>query len=911
MWLGLAIGAVAGFAGWGKLGLVVAGFLGWLVALIVQSQIDARRRRAQPRPVVTRADRVQVLEARVAQLEARLARLEGGGESVPVATAAAEPSREVLEPTMPIAGPAAADGLAGPISEIVPPAISPPAPIPEAAPVPVEELLPARNRFAAWMLGGNAIARVGVVILFLGLAFLLKYAAEHAVLPPWMRVAGVAAVGVALLAFGWRLRRGRKAYAIGLQGGGIGVLYLTTYAALRLYGLVSVPVAFGVMAAIAVLCGVLAVVQDSLVLAAFGAGGGFLAPILASTGSGDHVALFGYYLLLNAGIVGIALFRSWRALSLIGAAFTFVIGLAWGERFYTPAFFATTEPFLVAFFVMYVLVAVVHAWREAPNPVPYMDGMLVFGVPVAAFGLQATMVADTQYGLAISCLAAAVMYFALALAMRARPAMRLLAESFIALGVVFATLAVPYALEVRWTSAAWALEGAAVVWIATRQGRRAGAAFGLGLQAAAGFMFAWRYGEGPRGMGAIDTLFLGALLLAVAGLVSARMLATERALAIGFARRVAPFVFVWGFAWWLHAGGHEIHTYLPTDVELASWLAFYAASALLFSMLATHLSWRHATWPARGLVPVMAWILIVACKGPGHPFAAWGLPAWALAVIAHFATLRRHETDVPAFSHYAHVGGWLVLAAAGAAELHWWADRWTDGNAWALAALAVVPAAMALQVTSRSMDFRWPITTHARAYRGDAMLAMGVAAALWIVYANAASDGTTAPLPYLPIFNALDLAHLLLGAAAVRACVALRRTTLVSDAALGLPIAVGAALAFIWANGMLLRTLHHWGGIPYELAPMMRSMLVQASLSIFWTVLALTLMVYATRSARRGVWLMGASLMAAVVVKLFVAELRDANGVERIVSFIVVGLLMLAIGYFAPVPPRGAQEGTT
>src|SRR6185369_17826817 len=116
--------------------------------------------------------------------------------------------------------------------------------------------------------------------------------------------------------------------------------------------------------------------------------------------------------------------------------------------------------------------------------------------------------------------------------------------------------------------------------------------------------------------------------------------------------------------------------------------------------------------------------------------------------------------------------------------------------------------------------------------------------ALWVLYANAASDGTTAPVPYLPIFNALDLAHLLVVAAAVRTCAALRRTTLVSDAALGLPIAVGATLAFIWANGMLLRTLHHWGGIPYELAPMMRSMLVQASLSIFWTVLALTLMVY-------------------------------------------------------------------
>jgi uncharacterized membrane protein len=904
MWLGLAIGAVAGFAAWGKLGLVVAGFLGWLVGLIVQSQRDARRRRSQPRPVTARVDRVQVLEARVAQLEARLARLERGDET---ASAAA---------TMVAALPEAGEASSGtespaPIVASAEPALSTPQAALESTPVQGEEPPPARNRFVAWMLGGNAIARVGVVILFLGLAFLLKYAAEHAILSPWMRVAGVAAAGVALLAFGWRVRRGRKAYAIGLQGGGIGILYLTAYAALRLYGLIPVPVAFAAMAAIAVLCGVLAVMQDSLVLAAFGAGGGFLAPILASTGRGDHVALFGYYLLLNAGIVGIALFRSWRVLSLLGALFTFVIGLAWGHRFYTPEFFATTEPFLVAFFLLYVIVAVVHAWREAPSPVPYMDGMLVFGVPVAAFGLQAKMVADTEYGLAISCAVAAAMYFALALAIRARPAMRLLAESFFALGVVFATLAVPYALEVRWASAAWALEGAAVVWIATRQQRRAGAAFGLALQAAAGFMFAWRYGEGPGGIAGLDTTFLGALVLAIAGLVSARLLALERARAIGFTPRVAPFVFVWGFAWWLHAGGHEIHAYLPTDVEVASWLAFYAASALLFSLLASVLGWRHATWPARGLVPVMAWILIVAYKGPGHPFAAWGLPAWALAACAHFATLRRHETDVPAFSHYAHVGGWLVLAAAGAIELRWWADRWTDGNAWTLAALAAVPAAMTLLAASRSMDFRWPITTHARAYREDAMVAMGTAAAAWVVYANAASDGTTAPVPYLPIFNALDLAHLFVGVAAVRAYAALRRTTLVSRDAHAFPVAAtGAAFAFIWANGVLLRTLHHWAGIPYELAPMMRSMLVQASLSIFWTVLALTLMVYATRAARRGVWLAGATLMAAVVVKLFVAELRDANGVERIVSFIVVGLLMLAIGYFAPVPPRSAQGGT-
>jgi uncharacterized membrane protein len=50
--------------------------------------------------------------------------------------------------------------------------------------------------------------------------------------------------------------------------------------------------------------------------------------------------------------------------------------------------------------------------------------------------------------------------------------------------------------------------------------------------------------------------------------------------------------------------------------------------------------------------------------------------------------------------------------------------------------------------------------------------------------------------------------------------------------------------------------------------------------------------------------------MAVVVLKLFVVELAQANAIERIVSFIVVGALMLAIGYTAPVPPRHTEVRT-
>jgi uncharacterized membrane protein len=89
---------------------------------------------------------------------------------------------------------------------------------------------------------------------------------------------------------------------------------------------------------------------------------------------------------------------------------------------------------------------------------------------------------------------------------------------------------------------------------------------------------------------------------------------------------------------------------------------------------------------------------------------------------------------------------------------------------------------------------------------------------------------------------------------------------------------------------------------------MMKSVLVQASLSIFWAVLALAAMVFATRTGRRAIWIAGAVLMGVVVAKLFLVDLGSVGTIARIVSFIAVGVLMLVIGYFSPVPPRKPEN---
>ena len=181
------------------------------------------------------------------------------------------------------------------------------------------------EKIKAWLLGGNTVARVGVVVLFFGVAFFLKYAVDRGWLPIEVRLMAAALGGLVLIALGWRLRVKRQNYALVLQGGGIGIVYLIVFAAVSLYELVPATPGLVLMVVLVVLSSALAVLQDARSLAVLAAVGGFLAPVLISRG-GNHITLFSYYAILDAGILAIAWFKAWRELNLIGFVFTFVIG---------------------------------------------------------------------------------------------------------------------------------------------------------------------------------------------------------------------------------------------------------------------------------------------------------------------------------------------------------------------------------------------------------------------------------------------------------------------------------------------------------------------------------------------------------------------------------------------------------
>jgi uncharacterized membrane protein len=846
----------------------------------------------------------------IARLEQAVAGLRAGAThppSEPAATAAPQAPIEAVATPEPSV-----------VSTPAPTAAAPPEPAagqPHAAPRAPSALSTLAKRLLEFFTTGNVVVRLGVVVLFLGVAFLLRYAYEHALLPVELRLAGAALGGLALTAIGWRLRERADSYGVVLQGAGVGVLYLTVFAAARLYPLLPISAALAALVVLVAASSVLAVVQRAQSLAAFATGGGFLAPVLLSTGEGSHVALFSYYAVLNGGVLAMAWFRAWRWLNWLGFLFTFVIGATWGYQYYRPELYASTQPFLVLFFAFYLAVTVLFARRQEETPAPFVDGALVFGMPLAAFALQWALVRELPFGMAYSALAVALVYLSLAwwLKPRARFA-SLLATSFTALSVIFATLAIPFAFDdQRWTAGIWALEGAGLVWVGMRQQTLLSRLAGLALQAAAGFAFLVEYRVRIDPVPLVNGDCLGAVLIAIAALYSAWLLGTAEGRATRTERAVRWLLIVWGLGWWMFAGLLEIDRFGDRRADPYAVgnlldhlrLGFAALTTVLLSLAAWRLRWRDAASAGLLLLPlaVLALLTLDLDWRRANPLAELGWLVWPATIAALYAHLAARDAVETANGHSArvtrlwHAGSWWFvsgLLAWLAAALLW--PR-LAGSGWTDAAWGALPLLLAVMLTRLQRDARaWPLARHPGAYATWGPGTVLTVLVAWTLLSGQQS-GDSEPLPYLVLVNPLELTQI---AVLIAAALAIRRHARESAAAawLGLGLA-----AFLWVNLAIARAVHHYAGADYPLDDIVATDAFQTSASIVWTVIALMLMGLAARRAQRPLWIAGACVLALTVVKLFAVDLAQLDTAARIVSFISVGALMLMIGYLAPLPP--------
>jgi uncharacterized membrane protein len=871
----------------------------------------------------------------------------------------------------------------------------------------------------AWLLGGNTVARVGLLLLFIGVAFLLRYVAEHTNVPIEWRLTGVALGAIALLVVGWRMRTRRPGYAITLQGGAVGILYLTVFAALRLYSVLPPIPAFGLLAALAVLSGILAVAQNARALATLGATGGFLAPILVSAEPGRIELLLSYYLLLNLGVLGVAWFRAWRELNWLGFAFTFgMLGL-WVVQRYVPEQYLIAQGFLAAFWLLFLVVSMLYALRQPERSRGLFDTTLMFALPLAAFSIQSRLMEGVELALTAAVAAGAYLASSAVLLRRGEKELRLVTEASFGVGVAFLTLAVPLAASAQWTAAAWALQGLALTWVGTRQKRLLPLMAGLALHFAGAlalfraigidriglepefsgltlnlivfaltafasgwllnrddardalaphapelldlapwvlrligwawvaalmwqplpspwYVIAWCVAAvalvASRRRTAVDTLhpdWIAGVAFTVLAWLAAEKIAIDGDMLTTTALRLAISATAVTAAWLSLNGSRQQRNVADALLSLGvvSWLTALLVEAwqrvedpmaavqiglmivvltgMILYWLARRLRW---SWPIRlSWVQFVAQVVVamaavaLAMGDARRPSAHYGVLVWPITWALFYLRLHWEDrADVRApYPEIIHVAGLWLLTAIVTVEFALQFDR-IAGDGWHLAIWGSLPAlALWLLLAHKT---RWPMRAAPLAYASVA--APGLAAFLlgWIVFTSLGTNGDPMPLPYIPLLNPLDLATLLTLFAVLRWHFESDREDWSRPARAALGIG-----AFIALNAAALRAVHFLAGVPWEASAMGKSLLTQAVLSLLWTGAAMGLMVFGSRRAIRPLWLVGAGLLGAVVVKLFLVDLSGQGTIERIVSFVGAGLLILVIGYQAPVPPAHAN----
>ncbi len=247
-------------------------------------------------------ERLDRLERRVAVLETLLREVAGRG----AAPAAAPPA--TAEP---------------PILVERPPAPPPPRPSPAPRPAPV-----AAGVIDERWIGQRGFLAIGVVALLMATGYLLKLSFERGWISPVMRCTGGAVLGLVVGAIGWRLHERYRTYGAALVGAGCGIIYLSVWAACRLYEVIPPTTGIVGLALVSVALAMIAFAINVEALGTAAALGAFMAPVLLGRDDANANLLLLYLASMAAGLGLVAARRGWRLTMLVVAASYFGVGTA-------------------------------------------------------------------------------------------------------------------------------------------------------------------------------------------------------------------------------------------------------------------------------------------------------------------------------------------------------------------------------------------------------------------------------------------------------------------------------------------------------------------------------------------------------------------------------------------------------
>jgi len=406
-------------------------------------------------PLDTEHSQLQELQQLVRDLTSRVYRIERaiGIESAPSTVQEKVSGHSRFTPVPP-----------GPLSKVQPPI--PPRPEPMVSGAPDTDL---ESR-----IGSHWLNRIGIAAVLIGVSYFLKFAFDNNWIGPAGRVIIGLLAGSAVLVWSERFRsRGYKVFSYSLKAVGIGVLYLSLWAAFQMYALIPAGAAFVAMLAVTASTAVMALAQDAEILAALALVGGFTTPVLLSTGQNKELQLFSYVVLLDVASLVLVAIKPWRRLVLLSYVGTVLLYIGWYSRFYDRSQLRLTLGFATLFFSIFAIAPLIARQPENETATLSTVPLLLAFVNAAVYFLQVYVMYEQvdKNAMAWFALALAAVYIFLSRQARARhpdAATQSLHLLHLALAIGFITIAIPIRLDAHWITIGWFVEAGILLWVADR-----------------------------------------------------------------------------------------------------------------------------------------------------------------------------------------------------------------------------------------------------------------------------------------------------------------------------------------------------------------------------------------------------------------------------------------------------------
>ena len=330
-----------------------------------------------------------------------------------------------------------------------------------------------------WLLGGNWLARIGILALIIGVGFFLKLAFDNQWIGETGRILLGLGAGVALLGAGEFWRRKYAVWAQAITGGGIAILYLSIFAAFGLYHLIGGLTALGLAFLVTAAAAGLAHRYEALAIAILGILGGFATPVFLSQDVEKQWALLGYVLVLDLGVLFLAAFRNWRWFTLLALAGSLILYGFWVENEPSPSLLLSQTGITLIFLIFVGATTLYHLlWRR---PLQAFDQSLMVINAMAYLAISYNQLFDVyrEWMGAFTVLLSAfygLLSYGILLRNREQAHLSMFA---VAIALVLLAIAVPVQLSGPSVVVAWAAQGAALTWLSFATGLRQMRWFGL------------------------------------------------------------------------------------------------------------------------------------------------------------------------------------------------------------------------------------------------------------------------------------------------------------------------------------------------------------------------------------------------------------------------------------------------